>query len=55
MYKLFLMDTFEPLEHFDHYFGGLLQWKSLSGKFGLVGEEVAHLAVLHNDDDEVVG
>lgn len=53
MYEIFLVNAFESLEYFDQDSEGLLKGKGFSRESGLIGEEVALVAVIEDDEDEV--
>lgn len=55
MNEVFLMDALKSFHDFDDDFDGLFKREYLAWKFSLVGEKVALLAILHDDNDEVVG
>ena len=50
-----LVDALEGFHDLNNDLDGVLEGEDLAGEFGLEGEEVALFAVLHDDDDEVVG
>lgn len=53
--EVFFVNALETLHDFDDDASGLAEGKYFTGKFGLVSEKVALLAVLHDDDDELGG
>lgn len=53
--EIFLMDALEPLHDFYYHFDSVFKRKNFAWQFCLVGKEISLLAVLHNNDDEVVG
>ena len=55
MNEVFLMYAFKSFHDLNNDLDGVLEGEDLAGEFGLEGEEVALFAVLHDDDDEVVG
>jgi hypothetical protein len=55
MYKILLMNTFEAFDDFDHDFDGFFQRESFAWDFRLIGQQVADLAILHHNYDEIRG
>lgn len=55
MNEIPLVDALEGLHDLNNDLDGVLEGEDLSRHFGLEGEEVALFAVLHDNDDEVVG
>lgn len=55
MDEVLLVDTLEPLHDFHHDFNSVVEGEGAAWQAGLVGEEVALLAVLHDDYDKVRG
>ena len=51
--EIFLMNTLESLHDLDDDLDRMLDGEGLPGKLGLEGKEVALIAVLHDDDNEV--
>lgn len=55
MDEILLVDDFEPLHDLHKHMHGLGQGKCFARQLGLVGQQVAHVTVLHHNDDEIVG
>ena len=53
MNKVLLVDAPETFENFDEYSQGLLNGKSFSWESGLIGQKVALITIIKNDENEV--
>ena len=55
MNEVLFVDALEAFHNLNDDFSGMLEGESLTGQFGLVGQQITMFAVLHNDYDEVAG
>ena len=53
MYKVSLVNALEPFDHLDDDSERLFEGECLARQLGLIGKEVTHIAVLHDDDNEI--
>ncbi len=55
MDEVFLVYELQSFHDLDNDLDGLSEGEGFAREFGLVGEEIAHVAVLHDDNNEIIG